>query len=80
MIVTGITREALRANVGNTEIMKAVISTGLHIEYKDGGATHKGITDFAVAIKKALHPLYPLTDKQWNEVLRDIAHYADCLI
>jgi len=63
----------------NAKIMKAIISTGLHIEYENGGGTHKVITDYAINIRDALSKLYPLTENQWDEVLRDIASYADCL-
>ena len=66
-------------NVNNIEIMKAIISTGLHIEYENRGGTHKVITDYAINIRDALSKLYPLTENQWDEVLRDIASYADCL-
>ena len=66
-------------NAKNAEIMKAIISTGLHIEYENRGGTHKVITDYALNVKDALNELYPLTENQWNEVLRDVASYADCL-
>ena len=63
----------------NAEIMKAIISTGLHIEYENMGGTHRGITNYALNVKDALGKLDPLTENQWDEVLRDIASYADCL-
>ena len=65
----------------NIEIMKGIISAGLHIEYRDDFALNKDeILKHAVKIKVALKSAYPLTDKEWSEVLRDIGSYADCLV
>lgn len=69
------------ANVGNAEIMKAVISTGLHIHYRDENASNVDeVLALAIEIKDALNSLYRLTDQEWAAVLSDIGSYADCLI
>ena len=65
----------------NAEIMKAVISTGLHTHYEnEQAASTDEVLSRAITIKDALHSLYPLTDADWTEVLRDIGTYADCLV
>jgi len=68
--------------VSNAEILKNMISTGLHIKYEHELAdSHKEILDFANSIKDALLPLFPVTDNEYEEViLNDIASYADCII
>ena len=67
-------------NATNTEIMKSMISTNLHLTAETRTMTHNEITGIAAALRKALHTLYPVTDKEWEEVLLDIARYADCLL
>jgi hypothetical protein len=64
----------------NTEILKKMISTSLHITAESRPMTFGEITATAVSLKNALHSLYPTTDKEWEEVMRDIGSYAYCLL
>ena len=67
-------------SIGSLEIMKSVISTSLHIRYRDDTACNtEEVLSHAIAIKDALTTLYPLSDSEWSEVLRDIGTYATCL-
>ena len=67
--------------VTNLEIMKSFISSGLRIIYRDCLASSKDeILASAINIKVAFSHLYPLTDKEWSEALRDIGSYADSLV
>ena len=80
--IDGVRRQigGIPSSVGNAEIMKSVISAGLHIHYKDDTASNTDeVLSLAITIKELLAPLYPLADKDWSEVLRDIGTYADCL-
>ena len=67
-------------NNKNVEILQAMISTCLHSTAERKAMTHKEIMTTAAELRKALRPLYSVTDKEWESVLRDIAKYADCLI
>jgi hypothetical protein len=63
------------------EIVKGMISTSLHIKYENSSAYSKDeLLRDAIAIKDAISPLYSVTDRQWQNILADIASYADCLV
>lgn len=64
----------------NKEILSNVISAVLHTLAERALLIHKEITDTAAALRNSLAPVYPVTDREWEDVLRGVARYADCLI
>ena len=64
----------------NQFILTRMISTALMLESENGSLTHKKITDRALKLRKCLAPLYPVTDEEWETILRGIADYADYLL
>ena len=64
----------------NENIISAMISTCLHIKAESSRLTRTEILDTAASLKKASASLYPVTDKEWDGILKGIARYADCLV
>ncbi len=63
----------------NQELLSAVISANLHFAAERESLYVDDVIARAVVLKDMLSPLYPVTDKEWEQTLREIGKYADLL-
>ena len=65
----------------NARIVAGMISAALHTLFEDDFAKgHTVILGIADDIRNCLSTLYPLSNEEWETVLRDMADYTACLI